>query len=406
MILSQNEILEILHESTNQVPSWVTTARANNKELEALVNGIDFNTLLYKVEHKEDDNQLLARKRYSHSIKDMFERTLRPIDNIYSATGGSKKYGDSTDPNSTETYDKLIQAISTIRDNKPLEKWLQRNWMKLYHTDPNGVILYEFRQEKFYPTYKNIGAIRNYKSDGQNIEWILFEGTTRIDNRNLIDWRLIDDENDYIYTQDTKSDVSQFTLNEEKSLKHPFGSVPGIIISDIIKIGTEERCSPIDSIIELAKEELRDNSHKSMFKFLLWDPIFWRYGLTCPKCEGTGKQPKGDEICDMCNGHKLYGKKDITDAVIIKVPEDKETAILTPNIAGFIVPDITIMSEFNKEIDLLENKIYTTIWGTINYAKMYAGDITTGKAQKTPTEIIYDTAPQISRLNDYADVAQ
>ena len=78
MILSNDEILKILKESTEQVPKWITDARTLNKELEALVNGIDFGTLLYRVEHKEDDKQLLARKRYSHSVKDMFEKIIFP----------------------------------------------------------------------------------------------------------------------------------------------------------------------------------------------------------------------------------------------------------------------------------------------------------------------------------------
>ena len=401
MILNEKEILEILQDSTKQIPVWITNARVLNKELEALINGVDFNTLLYKVEHKENDDQLLARKRYSHSIKDMFERVLRPIDNVYTATGGTKRYGDKTDTNSTETYEKLIQSIATIRDQKPLEKWLQDNWMgHIYKTDPNGVILYEYRKEKFYPTYKNISSIRNYKSDGQNLEWILFEGINQADK--TIEWRLIDDENDYIYIQQTASNVTQFALNKEKSFNHPFGAVPGIINSDIIELGTETRKSPIDSILELAKESLRDESHKSMFKFLLWDPIFWRYAQKCPQCGGAKRT--GTEVCDMCNGSGIYGKKDITDIIQFGVPEDKETPIITPNVAGWLTPDVNIMAEFNKEIDKLEDKIFTTIWGTINYSKLYQNQ--KPNQDKTATEIIYDTAPQIARLNKFADSAQ
>jgi hypothetical protein len=397
MILNENEVIDIINIS-QIVPTWVTKAREMNKELEALVNGVDFISELKQIEHKEDAKQLEARQKYSHSIKDMFTRILRPIDNVYTATGGTKRYGSKSDVNSTETYDKLIAKVSTIRDQRPLEKWLQRNWMKLYHTDPNGVIFYEYKSEKLYPTYKNIGSIRNYKSDGQNLEWILFEPVNKPDGTK--EWRFVDDENDYIIIQ-SGSQVTPLTITD-KTFKHPFGSCPGVIISDIVKIGTEQRLSPIDSVIELAKESLRDNSQKSMFKFLLWSPIFWRYALKCPKCGGTGKQKTGDAPCDMCNGLRIYGKKDITDALNLPVPEDKESAIVTPNVAGFIIPPIEIMAEFNKEMELVEGKIYTTIWGSINYQKMYSGGISV----KTATEIIYDTAPQIARLNDYADTAQ
>lgn len=397
MTLSNNETLTILQQSQT-VPTWVTKAREYNKELEALINGVDFISLLKIIEHKEDTKQLEARQKYAHSIKDMFDRVMRAVDNVYSATGGSKRYASKDDEVSTESYEKLIQKVSTIRDQKPLEKWLQENWMKLYRTDPNGVILYEYESEteKLYPTYKNINSIRNYKSDGQNIEWILFEPEKK--DNGVMEWRLIDDEYDYIITQST---TVSFTINEDKSFKHPFGYVPGIIISDIIKIGTEQRLSPLDSVLELAKESLRDESHKSMFKFLLWDPIFWRYKLKCPTCGGSGK--KGVDKCPDCNGKGLYTGKDITNSIDIGVPDEKEQPIVTPNIAGFIVPPVEIMAEFNKENELLENKIYSTVWGTINYQKMYSG----GMAEiKTATEIVYDTAPQIARLNMFADVAQ
>ena len=76
-----------------------------------------------------------------------------PVDNVYSATGGVKKYPDkATD---------VIKEISSIRDGKTLEKWLQLNWMTLYFVDTNGVIIYEWLDEKFYPTYKNINSIRS-----------------------------------------------------------------------------------------------------------------------------------------------------------------------------------------------------------------------------------------------------
>jgi len=197
MILSIDQIKDILTQS-QEVPQWVQESRVYNQELEALVNGTKFDSLLYKIEHKEDDKQIQARKRYSRSIKDMFERVLRPLDNIYTATGGSKKYLDEANA------DKIISILSGIRDNKSLEKWLQRNWLKLYHTDPNGVILYEHNKEKFYTTYKNISSIRNYESDGQQLEWILFEPVGK--EKGVLEWRLIDDSKDYLIIQQSSSD--------------------------------------------------------------------------------------------------------------------------------------------------------------------------------------------------------
>jgi hypothetical protein len=410
MIYQIDEILKILQNSTQSVPLWISEQRKINIELEALVNGIKHFEQLYKIEHKEDDDQLEARKRYSHSIKDLFDRVLRPLDNIYSSTGGTKYYGYKDEENEQE-FDEtpLLKALSRIRDGKPLEKWLQNNWMKLYHTDPNGLIFYEYKSKpvaKAYPTYKNIGTVRDYITDGQRLEWVLFEGETSEDNK-TISWRFVDDACDYTFIQNVnKSGPSSiFKIDKQKTFKHPFGYCPGIVISDIHILGTEKRKSAIDSVMELAKESLRDESHKSMFKFLLWDPIFWRYAQKCPKCNGAGRHGTGQDICDMCNGVGIYAKKDITDIITIAFPEDKEIPTITPNIAGYIFPDVNIMGEFNKELELLEDKIFTTIWGTNNYNKIYNNRKDLGN-NPTATQIVYDTAPQISRLNNYADTAE
>ena len=401
-----DEEIKAIIDSSQKVPDWVAEARKYNICLEALIDGYKFEDELYRIEHKEDEKQLLARKRYSHSIKDVFSRVLRPLDNIYSATGGSKDYGSSVDESQRYDEEKLISKISKIRNKQSLEKWLQRNWMKVYHTDPNGIIFYEYLKEKFYPTYKNISSIRNYETDGQQLEWILFEPKMNADRS--ITWRYVDDARDVIITQNAgKNSTYVLTIDESKTLNNAFRICPGLVNSDIQVIGSEKRLSPIDNVIELAKESLRDNSQKSMYKFLLWNPIFWRYALQCPTCHGSGNTASGDNVCGMCNGTKIYASKDITDAILIGIPDDKEQQILTPNIAGFVVPPVEIIEEFNKEIDRLEDCIYATIWGTANFNKILQSNASPGDGtEKTATEIMYDTAPQISRLNDYADVAE
>lgn len=371
------EIQKILIKSQS-TPDWITKARAYNKDLTALVNGKDFTDLLLTIQHKEDEDKAKARRKYARSIKDMFVRLLRPIDNVYSATGGSKIL-----PDNQEFKNKLAK----MRDGKTLEKWLQVNWMPLYHTDPNGVILYEWLNEKFYPTYKNISFIRNYLSNGQCLEWILFE-PIKVENNTY--WRFIDDAKDYTFLQTSEN---TFTEVEEKTFNNPFRLVPGIINSDIIEIGTELRKSPIDDIIEIAKEYLSDQSIKTIYKFLHGFPIFWRYAVKCPKCQGTGKTGNGNK-CDCNNGY--LGGRDVTDAVTLPVPDDKEIQKLAPDIAGFITPDLAIWDQYTTEEEKMYDIMFTTIWGVLDATQV----------RKTATEIIMDKQPEISKLNVYADAAE
>jgi len=63
MVLKENEILNILKES-QKLPKWVEQARSYNRDLEALINGVEYTDLLIRVEHKEDDKKNLARRKY------------------------------------------------------------------------------------------------------------------------------------------------------------------------------------------------------------------------------------------------------------------------------------------------------------------------------------------------------
>lgn len=381
------EIISLI-KSNPTAPAWIIKARDYNKELEALVNGKDFCDLLIKVEHKEDEKKILARRKYARSVKGMFEKLFKPLTNVYSATGGSKLYPENTP-------EEVLKQLSNIRDGKTLEKWLELNWMNnVYKTDPNGIIIYEWNKEKCYPVYKNISKIRNYLPNGQKCEWILFE-PVNMPGKNKRMWRFIDDAFDYQFLEDNNN----FVLDSANTFTNPFEIVPAMINSDIIELGSNFRKSPIHNIIEPAKEYLRDLSHKTIFKFLLWDPIFWRYAVKCNTCHGTGKKGTGD--CPDC--HKgYYINKDITDMVILPAPEDKEGMKLAPDIGGFIVPTSEIMSEFNKELGIVYNEMESILWGVTTQSELNVSN----NPDKTAFQVYADIQPQITALNTYADSAE
>lgn len=379
MILTQEDIIEILKDNQS-IPEWVIKARNNNSELEALVNGVDFESLLIKIEGKEDNEKILARKKYSRSIKDLFERLLRPIDYVYSSTGGSKKYNEKVDTD-------VILALSKLTGEKPLEHWAQNNWMPLYHTDPNGIIIYEWKDDKCWPTYKNIHKVRCYKATGQKLEWVLFEPCNEEGEK---EFRLIDDAYDYTIKQNGES----FTIDDDDTYENPFRKCPGIVISDLMHYCGHERKSPIEKITEIAKEYLRDQSIKTLYKFLHGFPIFWRYVVQCEKCHGTGKI--GTNNCPDCNGVGFYMKKDVTDMVTLPVPKNNDDIKIAPDIAGYIAPELKTWDQYIKELDLLFSVMNETHWGA---------DIKS-QAIKTATEVYSNYQPVISRLNKYADTAE
>lgn len=390
MILDENQISDIFKKSL-KVPHYINKGREYAKEAFAIVEGDNFaEELISKIEHIESTNKAIARRKYSRSVKDLVKRLSQPIGNIYSSVGGSKVYDIEVE----KTKQEFMKNVSHVAGNMSLEKWLRQNWMPLYHTDPNGVVMYEYKDEKAYPCYKSINVIRNYKLSGQNIEWILFEPEKhKTENGIQLRWRLIDDSFDRIYVQEG----DEFRLLEEETLENPFRVVPGVVNSDISKLGEDWRVSPFDTIFELLKEYAADQSIKTIYKRLCGFPIHWRYVSQCRECTGVGKNGEGN-VCGSCDGNGYLTRGDVTDMVTLPVPEEGDT-VIAPNIAGFISPDLETWDKYNEELKILEEYAYRTHW---SIASTNDADGQT----ETATGRYIDLQPQINKLNEYADTAE
>lgn len=365
--------------------------REYSKTLKALVNGEDFiDELINKIEHVESNLKALARKKYSRNIKDLFSRLFQPIDNIYYATGGVKDY----DIKNESIKNKFLKQIANIRDNKTLSEWVQTYAIQLYNTDPNGILFLEYKTVPFidvYPTYKSSSKIRYYEQKGQLLDYIIFE--PKIINKETY-IRIVDDLNDRTFLKKG----NEYILQENLSFQHPFGQVPAVICSNIQNAGEEIKLSPIDSIIETAKEYARDQSFLTLYKVYKGNPIFWRYIQYCGDCNGTGVL--ADESCTSCNGKgKIVSKSDVTDSVDLPIPTSTEAPVIAPNIAGFISPDLDVWTKYEETLNLLEEKMYKSHWGTSYGMENVQG-------MKTATEVTFDKQPLENQLNKYADFAE
>ena len=363
--------------------------RESSEELRALVDGEDFiDELIEKIEGIESGVKAEARRKYSRNIKDLFGRIFQPIDNIHYATGGVKDY----DILNQDVKLEFLNKIANIRDGKPLSEWVQDYAIKLMNTDPNGLIFLEYTTSPMmdiYPTYKSIENIRYYESRGQMVEYVIFEPYKK-DTRTF--WRVVDDISDRTFEQIG----SEYKIVPESTFNHPFGQVPALICSNIQKAGEEERLSAIDDIIDISKEYARDQSFLTLYKIYKANPIFWKYVQYCGDCGGAGKVE--EETCSTCDGHgKMMGKSDVTGVVELPIPDDRDSPIIAPNIAGFISPDLDVWKQYGEELNTLEEKMYRTHWGTS------FGIQNMSNVEKTATEIIYNKQPLENRLNKYAD---
>lgn len=396
MILKDAEAVEYLR-AYQKPPKWVEEARKEHKRLKAIVNGENFKEhLIRKIEKIESDDRKKARDNFSRSIKDTVHRMLKPFENVYTATGGTKSYQIKNE----ESFNNYVSRLRKIRDGKPIEQWLSEHWIKdLYVTDPNGVIFLEYLgEEKIYPTYKSILSIRAYEAKGQKLEWIIFEpervkteaGGQNVEFEMV---RIVDDLNDRKYIK--RGD--EYTLLENSTFQHPFQEVPGLINSPRVKLGKELRLSPLDDVVEEMEEYARDQSVLSLYKYTKLFPIFWRYKMLCPDCEGSGKID--GNICTTCDGEGYLGKRDVTDEVSLPIPESANEPQLAPDIAGFISPDLETAEYYRGELNNSEIRMYETLWGS------HKTKIEGNTNNKTAFEVWMDSQPVMNTLEGHSKIA-
>lgn len=367
---SDDDIIKFVKLHSESTPKWVDDARKEHTTLKALVFGDDFHKeLITRIEKIESEDRAKARKKYSKDIRDLFERVMQPRTSVFNAHGGSVH----NDIKSDAVKEKLAETLKHFKGQKSIKKYLSENFFRLVDTDANGLIFMEYVDDKdIYPTYKSINDIRFYVSDGQICEILLFEPKKK--QRGSImweEWRLVTKDKDYRIKQNGQS----FTIIEKKTFQHPFGVVPAIILSDIQKMGTETRLSPLFPIIELSKDYARDKSIKTIYKFQHGFPRHWRYVKECRVCQGTGKT--GDDVCIICTGTGHIQKNDVTDIQTIARPREDEQ-IITPDVEGFITPDIKFLEWSTTDMSENEELINATMWGT-HRIKKASNETATGR---------------------------
>jgi hypothetical protein len=380
-IKSFEEIVAIIKQGR---PTWVDQAIKEHKRLNVHVNGKHTAAYLDAIDNIENADQLALRKKFLTTNRHIIANLARPIDKVFSAKGGGNLYNLNTD-NKEKT---LRTKLSNVRHGKAIRKWIKDIQANKYYSDPAGLVFFEWNKDKTYPTIKSIQSIINYQSDGRTIEWVLFEPTEiKEGEKDIKLYRFVDDAFDYTIIE---SD-GQFSESKELTFKNPFKKVPAIINSDIINSDLTHTESPFELIISLADHYLRTGTIKNLAEFLHGYPIFWRYLTDCPQCSGTGFID--GSACQKCNGTGKNLSKDISDIINVERPEAGEP-VLTPDLAGYVTPDVVSWQEMRTEQESIKSLMELTLWGS---------KMVTDANNETATAAFLNVQPANERLNGFSD---
>lgn len=382
---NQQEVFDYI-KNHQKTPNWIYECRDESYMLRALVDGTDYvNQLIKKIEKIESVDRQIARKKYSKDIVDVVCRVMQPREGVFSASGGSANIKSSG-----EIREKLLRKLNKFKGQSSIKKYLEDNYFNLSDIDPNGLFFMEYVEDKeIYPTYKSIHDIRNYETDGQIPTRILFEPNKKdVGGKEVMEWRVVDANKEWYVIQR----ADQLIIDEEKTFEHVFTTVPAVVLSPRVKVGTEKRISNIWEIVSLLQEYGRDKSILTIYKFQNGFPRHWRYEKSCRECKGTGR--KGADECPACDGKGIVRINDVTDTTILDMPKDERDQVVAPNIEGFSSPDLDTWTKYVQEMKDSEDSMESTIWGTRRLKD---------SKNETATGRFIDVQPVLTRLNKYAN---
>lgn len=378
MILDLSQISQFIKEPDSK--ELIEQACKAHEELDMHVNGNNVIKYLEQISNFENKDQLDLRHKTVISNRHLFNSIIRVLNKIFSAKGGSVYY-DMPESKADEFRDKLndIKGVT-------LRRWIQNKAFNKYITDPNGVLLIEYKTiDSCYPTYKSINSIHDYQKTGRKLEYVIFKLEDDF-------YRVYDDAFDYL----VKFKDGAVEIIQDKSYPNPWGKVPGIIVGDLFHSTLDIYDSRFSIAVELANKYLRTNSVKNVYEFAHGFPLMWKL-LTakCKTCEGTGLIE--GKVCTQCRGTGYYIKKDVSDVIGVIPPRTKDEPELVPNIAGYVQPDLETWKEFRIELEWLEKLIQYALLGS------YIISANKDATEKTATESFIDSQPVNDTLNDYAD---
>jgi hypothetical protein len=414
MILDIQQITDIIINNPNK--DCITRACNQNKKFRLHIYGDGLDTHITQIEGFEKDVLKELRVKYTRSNKDLFARLGRPIDKVFSARGGSIYY------NLPDVQDKRARLMATdIRNGYSIRKWVEMYWKPHMLDDPNGIIFLEILTQQqaiqakqqgrsfVYPTYKAISSIYDYLPKGTSLEYVVFNVSKDEKARAGLKaddsiYRVVDDAFDYY----VKRDGDTVTILQHLSFKNLFGVVPAMINSDIVD-PQNDSCflSLYDEVVELANHFLMKGSIKVTHDFMHGFPKYYEYADDCPTCAGTGWS--SSEKCGDCKGTGKRAMTKVSDVKLLPYPKkdsSQEDIVVTPNVAGYISPDKTFWDIATSDLQLLEDVMNVTVWGTQSRVRTQGMAIAGDGAAKTATEVMDEIKPQADRLHPISEMAE
>lgn len=397
-------------------------------KLKKLITGEDIDTLLKKFVRREDDVMFKQRCDLTHAITPAVSASLMtPFYKVGRSNNIILKidFEGSKDNTFEDKKKEVLDAEMKYNGDKSLHRYLETRLVELNFSDPNSFIVTEFDEVPHGPQGQLLEKV-----DPRPFEVSSHEAINYFYKNNILQWLIVRQDCIYyddkdvsqkgysytIYYPDIAIKFTQVNLNDDRmaigqtiklevegefytymridkervfqieNFAYNAGRVPAVRVGYKLDIGTngatmvspmhDALCYFMKSIKTVSEFDLTMALHAFPQKFQYVNRCLGGNNLGC----NNGTTNDGG-TCSKCNGTGFALHSSAQDAVVMRIPKDKDELINLEQLVHYEYPPIDLLKFQDDFISELEQKAIRAVF--------HQKDISQSTGTKTATEMDY-----------------
>lgn len=426
-IISETVSKNLRHKYYNHVVDYA-------KKLNILITGVGMDTLLKKFARREDETQFKQRVELTNAITPAVSSSLMTP---FYKVGRSNNIINNIDFENSENNDSKIlnieEAALYYNGDKSLHRYLETRLVELNFSDPNSFIITEFDMpeigaqgellEKVQPRpfeVKSENAI-NYFYKNNILQWIIVKLDSTYDNSK---GEIKKGETYTIYFPDVAIKFTQIELTSSQfaigqiiefetedgtyqyyradkerffqveNFEYNATYVPAVQVGYKHDLSTDGNTyvSPMHDALCYFMKSIKTVSEFDLTMALHAFPQKFQYVNRCMGASNYGcnnGQTNDGATCTKCNGSGFAMHTGAADAVVMRIPKDKEELMNLEQLVHYEYPPIDLLKFQDEFIFQLKNEARQAVFNSEIFTK---ADITKTATEMTLSmESVYDT---------------
>lgn len=414
------------------------------KEYRQLVAGVGIDDLLRQFIRREDEVLFKQRVNLTHHIvTSVCENLITPFYKIPRSNSARPliAYQDE-DKGANEKRQELLGVLGKFWGDKSWDDYMSTRYIELNAIDPNSFLVFEFKDfdnetelVSPYPYEATAEMAIDFGTKNNILEYLIVKDAHRYKLKtqevkaNEFKKQLPDPKKEYktghkytLYTRKNSYRISQcdtelrpdfaglvegavvqgqenqyVRLGEklfifEEFAPHGLKHVPALRVGYKRDLATDGATfvSMIEPVVPFLKKSVTVNSHLDLVATLIAMPQQIR---VAEKCEHTGcynGKLENGTTCPSCHGTGLKATApSAQDAVLIKMPRDREEMIPLSEVIRYIHPPVDIVKWQQEYVEELTQKAKTILYNSDTFTRKQVSETATGKY--LDMQNVYDT---------------